>query len=187
MERFDEAIHFAVRSHAGMFRKGGAPYIVHPLEVAAIAATMTVDEDVLCAAVLHDVVEDTDATLDDIREAFGDRVAELVRSETEDKHDELSREESWYMRKRDSIKELRANNDRAVHILWLSDKLSNMRSYMRMYEERGNQLWSVFHQSDPKLQAWYYHSVAQALDDLKDTLAMEEFVLLMSRIFEGVC
>ena len=186
MQRFNEALRFAIDAHADMYRKGGAPYIVHPIEVAVIASTMTIDEDVLCAAVLHDVVEDTPVTIDDVREAFGDRVAELVKSETEDKHEDLPPEETWYMRKRDSLKELRSSDDPAVHILWLSDKLSNMRSFKRMHEVRGDKLWEAFHQSDPKLQAWYYNSIAQALVDLSDTAAWKEFSYLLSMIFEGV-
>ena len=76
MSLFDDAARFAVDAHAGMLRKGDAiPYVLHPFEVASIAATITTDEEVLAAALLHDTVEDADASLDRIRELFGDRVA----------------------------------------------------------------------------------------------------------------
>ena len=78
----DKAIEFATQAHAGQVRKGTSiPYILHPLEAAAICATVTDDLEVLSAAVLHDVVEDTSATVDKIEQQFGARVATLVAGE----------------------------------------------------------------------------------------------------------
>ena len=75
----DRAIEYAVRAHKNTERRGkGFPYIVHPLEAMTIAATMTSDQELLAAAVLHDVVEDTGVTLDDLRREFGERVAFVV-------------------------------------------------------------------------------------------------------------
>ena len=80
----DRAIRFAVEAHSGVERRGkGFPYIVHPMEAMAIVATMTPDQEVLAAAALHDVVEDTEVTLDEIRSRFGDRVAQLVDTESD--------------------------------------------------------------------------------------------------------
>lgn len=80
----DRAIIFAVKAHSGTERRGkGYPYIVHPLEAVEIVATMTKDQELLAAAALHDTVEDTDVTVDLIREEFGDRVACLVAEETD--------------------------------------------------------------------------------------------------------
>ena len=79
---FDRAIILAAQAHAGMVRKGSdTPYIVHPMEAAAIAATMTNDPEILAAAVLHDTVEDTGVSIADIRREFGDRVAAIVSAE----------------------------------------------------------------------------------------------------------
>ena len=101
----DRAILFAVQCHAGIERRGkGFPYVVHPLEAMAIAATMTSDQEVLAAAVLHDVVEDTDVTLDDLRARFGDRVAALVETES----DKPGKREDWRARKEESLKRIRA-------------------------------------------------------------------------------
>ena len=75
----DRAIIFAVNAHHNTERRGkGFPYIVHPMEAVAIVATITPDQELLAAAALHDTIEDTDVTVEQIREAFGDRVAELV-------------------------------------------------------------------------------------------------------------
>ena len=90
-ELLDRAIIFAVKAHAGTERRGkGFPYIVHPMEAMEIVATMTPDQELLAAAALHDTVEDTDVTLEEIRENFGERVAMLVAHECEYKIPEMS-------------------------------------------------------------------------------------------------
>ena len=66
-----DAVAFAAKAHRGQVRKGtSTPYIVHPMEAAAIVATITNDPAVIAAAVLHDVIEDTDYTADDVRRLF---------------------------------------------------------------------------------------------------------------------
>ena len=90
MELVSEAISFAVKAHDGMRRKKSkSPYILHPMEAAVIVGTMTDDQDLIAAAALHDVVEDTDVTIKEIEEKFGARVKELVSAETENKRPDL--------------------------------------------------------------------------------------------------
>ena len=80
----DRAIVFAVRAHAGTERRSkGFPYIVHPMEAVVIVATMSSDQELLAAAILHDTVEDTDVTLEQICVEFGERVASFVDIESE--------------------------------------------------------------------------------------------------------
>lgn len=84
MTLLDEAIRFAVQAHSGQPRKGtNMPYILHPLEAAAIVATMTDDLEIIAAAVLHDTLEDAHISVDEITEKFGQCVADIVNSETE--------------------------------------------------------------------------------------------------------
>ena len=81
----NQAIIFATKAHEVQFRKGTKiPYILHPMEAAAIVGTMTTDDEIVAGAVLHDVVEDTKTTVEEIKELFGERVASLVASESED-------------------------------------------------------------------------------------------------------
>ena len=91
----DDAIEFATKAHEGQFRKGTRrPYIVHPIEVADIVSTMTKDEEVICAAVLHDTIEDCRGiTKDVLRLRFGERVADMVMQESEDKSQSWAPEE----------------------------------------------------------------------------------------------
>ena len=79
----NRATEFATRAHEGQVRKGTKrPYIVHPVEVADIVSTMTQDEEIISAAVLHDTIEDTDVTYEDIKAEFGEKIAEIVAGES---------------------------------------------------------------------------------------------------------
>ncbi len=187
MTLFEEAIRFAVEAHQGMTRKRESiPFILHPLEVAAIVGTMTSDEEVLAAAVLHDTVEDTPVTMGEIESRFGPRVAALVASETEDKHPELPRSESWRIRKEESLRALAAAEDPGAKLIWLGDKLSNMRSFHRAWKISGNSLWDSFNQKDPAQQAWYFRSVDALLEEFRSYEAWQEFHYFVETIFEGV-
>ena len=76
----EKAYNYAYKFHDGQLRESGEPYIIHPLNVAYILSKMHADSDTLCAALLHDTIEDTDSTYDDIKENFNDTVAYLVSS-----------------------------------------------------------------------------------------------------------
>ena len=179
-----EAIVFSTKAHDGMRRrKSDAPYILHPMEVGAIVGTMTDSQEVIAAGVLHDVVEDAGITLEEIGEKFGARVMELVASETENKHEELPPEETWRLRKEESLARLRATNDIEVLMLWIGDKLSNIRTIYRDYLVEGDALWNQFHQSDKNVQAWYYRSIMTYTERLSDTLAWIEYQTLVEKIF----
>ena len=185
MTRIDEAIKFAVDAHSGMTRKRvGTPYIMHPMETAVIVSTLTCDEDVIAAALLHDVVEDTPVTIEEVEERFGPRVAQLVASETEDKRPGIPRSESWRQRKEESLEELARTDDLDIKRLWLGDKLSNMRSFYRLHLREGDNLWRNFNQTDPLQQEWYYRRVAELLGDLRDTEAWQEYMFLTDLVFE---
>ena len=89
---------------------------------------------------LHDVVEDTDTTIDEIAELFGDRVAYLVDSESENKRENLSAESTWKVRKQETLDHLKtAPID--VKMITLGDKLSNIRAINRDYNALGEALW----------------------------------------------
>lgn len=179
----DRAIIFAVRAHAGTERRGkGFPYIVHPLEAVEIVATMTRDQELLAAAALHDTVEDTDVTIEQIRAEFGDRIASLVASESDTFEAGVSEEQSWHARKQAAIDRLaRASHD--AKIVALGDKLSNMRAIARDYARQGDALWSLFHAKDPKDHEWHYLGLAASLSELRDTFAYREFEQLIRQVF----
>ena len=184
MDKVTKAIKFAADAHDGMERKKDkTPYILHPLEAAVIVGTMTEDRDVICAAVLHDVVEDTDITIEEIEELFGGRVRELVDSETEDKRAELPPESTWRTRKEESLEELAGCADTDVLMLWLGDKLSNMRSFYRIWKVEGDSMWQSFNQKDPAQQKWYYSRIAELTSPLKEFSAWQEYNELLKIVF----
>ena len=182
-ELLDRAIIFAVRAHAGTERRGkGFPYIVHPMEAVEIVATMTPDQELLAAAALHDTVEDTDVTVDQIRAEFGDRIANLVAAESDAFVEGVSEEDSWHARKQAAIDRLaRAPHD--AKIVALGDKLSNMRAIARDYAVKGDELWKIFHAPDPSDHEWHYRGLAASLRELSDTFAYQEFVALIDQVF----
>lgn len=182
-ELLDRAIVFAVRAHAGTERRGkGYPYIIHPMEAVEIVATMTSDQELLAAAALHDTVEDTDVTVEQIRAEFGDRVAELVASESDTFEDGVSEEDSWHARKQAAIDRLaKASHD--AKIVALGDKLSNMRAIARDYSVKGDELWNLFHAKDRRDHEWHYRGLADSLRELEGTFAYKEFENLINQVF----
>ena len=179
----DRAILFAVRAHAGTERRGkGFPYIVHPMEAMEIVATMTADQELLAAAALHDTVEDTDVTVEQLRAEFGDRIADLVAAESDAFVEGVSEEDSWHARKQAAIDRLaRAPHD--AKMVALGDKLSNMRAIARDYAVQGDALWNIFHAKDPKDHEWHYRGLADSLRELQDTFAFQEFEHLINEVF----
>ena len=182
----DKAILFATEAHKGQFRKGTqVPYILHPMEAAAIVSTMTVDPEILAGAVLHDVVEDTSTTLDEIQELFGDRIAFLVGAETENKRKNLSAQSTWKIRKQETLDHLKtASLD--VKMITLGDKLSNIRSIYRDQNTMGDALWQRFHQTDKNEHHWYYQGIADCLTELNSHAAYAEYCDLIHKTFKNI-
>ena len=184
MELVSEAIIFATKAHDGMRRKKSeAPYILHPMEAAVIVGTMTDDQNLIAAAALHDVVEDAGITIQEIEEKFGKRVRELVQSETEDKRAELPPAATWRIRKEESLAVLKNTDDIAVLMVWLGDKLANIRSIYHDWKVEGNAIWQRFNQKDVNEQAWYYRSIAALTERLSDTSAGLEYKTLTELVF----
>ena len=152
------------------------------LEAVEIVATMTKDQELLAAAALHDTVEDTDVTVEQIRTEFGDRIAALVAAESDEMPAGISEEDSWHSRKQAAIDRL-AKAGREAKMVALGDKLSNMRAIARDFADQGDALWNLFHAKDPKDHEWHYRGLAEALKELDGTYAYQEFVKLINQVF----
>ena len=185
MGRLTDAMNFAIAAHGEVRRKGdGLPAVLHAMEAAAVAASLTSDEAVLAAAVLHDTVEDAGVDLEDIRARFGERVAGLVWAESEDKMTHLPPEESWRVRKEAAIEQLRAAQDPGVAVIALGDKLSNLRALYRSKERQGAAMWACFHQRDPEAHHWYYRTIAEVLSPLAASAAWREYDWLLRQVID---
>ena len=179
----DKAIIYAVNAHSGVERRGkGFPYIVHPLEAVSIVASITNDQELLAAAALHDVIEDTECTEEDIRKEFGDRIAKLVSSESDLVVEGKTESESWKERKQFAIDRLK-KLDKDAKIVSIGDKLSNARAMLQDYESMGEELWNKFHVKDPLLHKWHYEGLRDSLSELKGTSAYEEFCEIVDKLF----
>lgn len=187
MNIYEEAIIYATIMHQGKTRRiSNVPYILHPLEVAHIISNITEDIEVITAGVLHDIVEDTDGTINEIEARFGKRVAALVASETENRHSDEDPVNSWKRRKEESLFKLSNSKDMGVKILWLGDKLSNIRSLAGAFSEKGEAIWQSFHQTDPMMHKWYYKTIAEYLEaDLNRTGAYKEFIQKINFLWPG--
>lgn len=172
-----QAITFATVAHMGQTRKGTRiPYIVHPYEVAQILTAAGADPAVICAGLLHDTVEDTGTSLEDIRNLFGDQVAALVDGASEDKS------KTWQERKQHTIDYLAHDADLDELLLACADKLSNMRAMALDYATIGDQLWERFNAGKNQL-SWYYGSLTEVLEPLHHYEMYWEFVNLYQEVF----
>lgn len=179
--KLEEAIHFATKCHSGQVRKGTTtPFIFHPLEAMQILAGMNADMNLLIAGLLHDVVEDTEVGIDEIRKTFGEDVATLVTGHTEDKS------KTWQERKQTEIDET-LQADIRLKKLVLADKLANIRSIHKDYQEIGEKLWERFNAGKEK-QAWYYGKMVESLAGVQqdgDTARYyDELKLLYGEVFK---
>ena len=144
--RLERALWWAAVWHDGQHRKASpVPYVQHPVAVAWMLDRLGFEEDVVIAALLHDAVEDTEATLEEVRVRFGDRVAELVAHCSEVKLDAEGKKRAWEDRKRDHLEALQAAPIEAKAIV-LADTLHNLKSMAADLEE-GPELWQRFNAS----------------------------------------
>lgn len=174
-----ESIIFANKAHKGQLRKGtDIDYISHPMEVMQILTAMQADDNLIIAGVLHDTVEDTGTTVEEIEEKFGDDVAALVAHHSEDKR------LSWIERKTQVIDDLQ-RADKRTKMLVLADKVSNMRSMYANYLEVGEKLWDRFNAPKEK-QCWYYSKVHDALWDISEFEDIAPIYDEMTELFKEI-
>ncbi len=175
----NRAIAFATKAHEGQLRKGTQrPYIVHPIEVGDIVSTMTRDEEIISAAILHDTIEDCQGiTKEILAEEFSERVANMVAQESEDKS------KSWIDRKTATIRHLE-EAPIEVKMIGLADKLSNMRDINRDYPVCGEELWKRFRMQSKSMIGWYYKGIQGVLEETFQGIpAYEEYCQLVEKNF----
>jgi (p)ppGpp synthase/HD superfamily hydrolase len=177
-----KAIEFATKAHSGLYRKGTKiPYITHPLNVAQILIEYECPESVVTAGILHDTLEDTQATVDDIRDAFGYEVADLVNAVSEP-----NKSDTWENRKAHTIKHLKTASPEVLMIS-LADKIDNIKKIREDYEKIGNKVWERFNRPKEK-QKWYYETLADVfsmrLNDPKTAFLVNHFRSEVNLVFK---
>lgn len=156
-----KAILKAMEAHQGQVRKGDGktPYVLHPLEVGIILSRYTSNEALITSAILHDVVEDGNVKLEDLKSDFGEEVAGLVSALTEDKTIQ-----DWAERKGENLSRL--VNNKVAYIIKAVDALVNMRDLFTAIESQGDEVWGKF--NAPKQMKMNYFE--RIMEDLKSDM-----------------
>jgi len=161
-ERINKAFVMAADYHKDQLRKGEKhPYIIHPFEVFLVCQDLDCEEDTLIAALLHDVIEDTECSEEDVREEFGENVLKIVRSNTE-----TNKSLSWKERKQHTVDTLDGRTQEELK-MFIADKYVNLKSFISAYERKGEDMWKAFH-AGKEQQKWYHEELYKALDRLLD-------------------
>lgn len=182
-ERLYKAYAYAAKAHLGQFRKKTQiPYFTHIITTMNYAVELTQDIEVLQAAILHDTVEDTWVTFDDLRQTFGDRIARLVESETENKRRDMPAAQTWEIRKRETIEHLK-NASSDAKLIILADKTANLESIVREQHYLGIEIWDKFNQPDKAKQEWYFRAVKDQLAEFCDTSVMKAYDRYLEILF----
>jgi len=178
--RFEEALQWASRLHAGQRRKGTEiPYVSHLLSVAALVLEDGGDEDQAIAALLHDAVEDQGGleTREEVRRRFGERVTMIVDGCTDAV---TNPKPPWRERKEKYIDAVRAAPPEVLRVS-AADKLHNARSILLDYRRNGEAIWARF-KGGREGTLWYYRSMLAALRQAGGTTMLEELERVVSEL-----
>lgn len=137
-DKIIDAVNFSKAKHEGQKRKSGEPYIIHPLAVADILVQLDMDGDTICAGLLHDTLEDTTASYDELKTRFGEAVADLVDGVTKI---EVLKTDNKSVQEAETIRKMffAMSKDARVIIIKLADKLHNMRTVRFLTPERAKE------------------------------------------------
>ena len=178
-DRLMRGIAIASRAHDGHYRKGsGVPYISHPMAVMLIAASVTNDEDVLLAALFHDILEDVPENYSpaEMKDEFGLRVVEIVEGVT--KNSSLP---SWQERADAYLEQLSRGSAESI-IVAAADKFHNLSQTLEDLDRDGHSLWRRF-RSTPSQQLWWYTSVRNVVAErLSDMPLLDDLDVLIERL-----
>ncbi len=175
MTLIEKADALAVRAHEGQMRKESAvPYITHPRAVAAILKNHGFSDTVAAAALVHDVVEDTPVTIEDVRRELGEDVAALVAPVTHD--DTLS----WEEKKQKYIDEVEAAPIEAKAIS-VADKIHNAQSLIAAHEVQGGAVWKHFNRGRDK-KIWFEEAMLKMLQDTWQHPLVDEYAVLVEKM-----
>lgn len=177
----EKAIEFAVIKHAGQMRKGTSiPYIMHPISVGFILKDARQSDEVIAAGILHDTLEDTDTTEDELLNVFGNTILQLVKEASEP-----DKGLSWELRKQHTINGLSEKTVDNLYVI-VADKLHNLSTIAQSVEGEGEDVWLRFNRPK-KDQSWYHRSIVKAVKNRrKEVRIIKDYELLVNQLFVGV-
>lgn len=174
------ALRFATNAHSGQFRKTTkVPYIVHPIDVMDILINNNASNDAIVAGILHDTLEDTATTANDLRQEFGDRITELVIGASEP-----DKSQSWETRKTHTLETLCNIDDIDQLMVICADKLSNISSIATALTKYGDAVWARFKRGYEQ-QKWYYCGLAQIFEKhIHKSQLFKDYVEMVHHVFK---
>lgn len=185
MERISKAFDFAFKKHKGQIRKvSKIPFIYHPISVANILLRNKQSIEVICAGFLHDTIEDTDTTFDEIKDIFGEHIAQLVNCVTEPEFNE-PKHETWKARKHNTIETTKIAT-KEVKMLKLADKLANVTDITHDFQLHSHDMWKHFN-GDFADQKWYYMSMLDSFkigESVEQTEMFKDFQNTVNNFFK---
>ncbi|MBT2679401.1 HD domain-containing protein [Bacillus sp. ISL-35] len=178
MDLIDKALQIASMAHEGQYRKNTKiPYISHPVAVGMILLGAGYRKEMVAAGILHDTVEDTDLSLEDIEREFGKDIAFLVEGCSEP-----DKSLSWEERKQHTIDFLK-NAPEEIRVVACADKLHNVRSIRLDAEKSGEQVWNRFRRGKEQ-QEWYYRNVIDSLGEASNFPLLEQLKIEVEQLFQ---
>ncbi len=156
MNKIQRAVLFAAEKHKTQLRKGtNIPYIVHPIGVMEILMRVGASNDAIVAGILHDTIEDTNTTYDELRKTFGKRVADIVMAASES-----DKSLPWETRKKNAIAALRKCRDEDILAVIFADKTHNLQSIHHDWLLEHERVWNRFKHGEYD-QLWYYGQICK--------------------------
>ena len=176
----ERALSFAIRAHEGQYRKSemDKPYVIHPLIVGSLLKKYGYDDKVVAAGYLHDIVEETEYTIEDISRLFGGEVASLVMTATE-----ADQSLPWKERKTQQIKAVANLPERNAAII-CADKIANIEDLRIERKKKGGIDYSNFH-ADEMEQKWFFTSMCEALSKIIDSPMTDRFYNSICDVFDN--
>ena len=173
-----KAIHMCIEAHKDQVRKlDNDIYAAHPIEVGILLAKFGMRDEVICAGILHDTVEDTAISFDMIERDFGPEVRELVSHCSE-----KDKSQPWKIRKIQHLIDVK-NASEDVKFIICADKVTNIKSIHRNMESMGSSLWHRFNAGYDD-QKWYYEAMLDALSDINEHELFLELEYYIHAVFD---
>lgn len=181
MSMISKATKYAKVAHKGQMRKmSKTPYVSHVINVGKILKRYSYRDEVIVAGILHDTIEDTKTTYDNIVDEFSKDVADLVDSASES-----DKSQSWEARKKHTIEAIKSASKESMAIIG-ADKLDNLESTLADLNRMGDKVWAKFN-APKERQAWYYGSILEVLESkLGKSGLVKDLRIVYDKIFNDV-
>lgn len=175
LDLIEKAARIAVIAHKEQKRKtDDLPYIVHPCMVALKLAKYNFSDTTVAAALVHDVLEDTNVSADELGEALGSEIVEIVSTLSEDKS------LPWEERKKKYVEAVRRGSDE-VKAISAADKIHNLESVLAAYEEQGEEVWKKFNRGKEK-KLWFENEMLRMFKETWTHPLVDEYEALVEKM-----